>query len=52
MHHVFRVTLGPVPGDAAAVGACQVIVLGELSQLAGWVAYDGNEHGLAQRYPT
>lgn len=25
---------------------------GELSQLAGWVAYDGGEHGLAQRYLT
>jgi hypothetical protein len=27
-------------------------VPGELSQLAGLVAYDSNEHGLAQRYPT
>jgi hypothetical protein len=25
---------------------------GELSQLAGWVAYDSDEHGLAQRYLT
>jgi hypothetical protein len=25
---------------------------GELSQLAGWVAYDSGEHGLAQRYLT
>ena len=25
---------------------------GELSQLAGWVAYDNDEHGLAQRYLT
>jgi hypothetical protein len=25
---------------------------GELSQLAGWVAYDTDEHGLAQRYLT
>jgi hypothetical protein len=25
---------------------------GELSQLAGWVAYDSDEHGVAQRYLT
>src|ERR1700678_2229158 len=25
---------------------------GELSQLAGWIAYDSDEHGLAQRYLT
>jgi hypothetical protein len=25
---------------------------GELSQLAGWVAYDSDQHGLAQRYLT
>jgi hypothetical protein len=25
---------------------------GEVSQLAGWVAYDSDEHGLAQRYLT
>jgi len=25
---------------------------GELSQLAGWVAYDSGEHGIAQRYLT
>ena len=25
---------------------------GELSQLAGWVAYDSDEHGIAQRYLT
>jgi len=25
---------------------------GELSQLAGWVAYDSGEHGVAQRYLT
>jgi hypothetical protein len=25
---------------------------GELSQLAGWVAYDNDEHGVAQRYLT
>jgi hypothetical protein len=27
-------------------------VCGELSQLAGWAAYDSDEHGLAQRYLT
>lgn len=27
-------------------------VCGELSQLAGWVAYDRGEHGVAQRYLT
>jgi hypothetical protein len=34
------------------VGRQLAAACGELSQLAGWVAYDSDQHGLAQRYLT
>ncbi len=36
----------------AATGRQLAAACGELSQLAGWVAYDSGEHGIAQRYLT
>lgn len=35
-----------------ATGRDLAAACGELSQLAGWVAYDSDEHGLAQRHLT
>ena len=34
------------------IGRQLAAACGELSQLAGWVAYDSGEHGIAQRYLT
>jgi hypothetical protein len=34
------------------IGRQLAAACGELSQLAGWVAYDSDEHGVAQRYLT
>lgn len=36
----------------AEIGRRLATACGELSQLAGWVAYDSDQHGLAQRYLT
>ena len=42
-------TAGPYREDT---GRDLAAACGELSQLAGWVAYDSDEHGIAQRYLT
>ena len=48
--HVSRLlTSGSYTDD---VGRQLAAACGELSQLAGWVAYDSDHHGLAQRYLT
>ena len=48
--HVSRLlTSGSYTDD---IGRQLAAACGELSQLAGWVAYDSDHHGLAQRYLT
>jgi hypothetical protein len=48
--HVSRLlTSGSYTED---IGRQLAAACGELSQLAGWVAYDSDEHGVAQRYLT
>ncbi len=42
-------TAGSYSGD---IGRQLAAACGELSQLAGWVSYDSDQHGLAQRYLT
>jgi hypothetical protein len=37
---------------SAETGSQLAAACGELSQLAGWAAYDSDQHGLAQRYLT
>ena len=48
--HVSRLLTGGSYREDA--GRQLAAACGELSQLAGWVAYDSDDHGLAQRYLT
>ena len=48
--HVSRLLTGGSYRDET--GRQLAAACGELSQLAGWVAYDSDEHGVAQRYLT